>query len=191
MARPKLDFCTRFRKLGSNPEDWDHKKGLLNGEIHLKVSKRFFSGQKKISCLKMIFGPSWSFLDMKFFLARKKRFDTFRWISPYSMIFLWSQSSGFASSIRNLVRNWYFTQTDPLRLAALQKNGKNQKTPIPATFSCFEGFKPSKQLQTSFWPSLTAFRSQNFCLRKFSQFSLSLLKMEKFSKMAIWGPNLG
>ena len=72
-----------------------------------------------------------------------------------------------------------------------KKTGKNQKTPIPATFSCFEGFKPSKQLQTSFWPSLTAFRSQNFGLRQFSQFSLSLLKMEKFSKMAIWGPNLG
>ena len=74
---------------------------------------------KKISCLKMIFGPCWSFLDMNFFWPEKKRFDTFRWISPYSMIFLWSQSSGFASSVRNLVRNWYFTQTDPLRLAAL------------------------------------------------------------------------
>ena len=65
----------------------------------------------------------WTFLIIFrrefFFGPKKKRFDTFRWISPFSMVFLWSQSSGFASSVRNLVRNWYFTQTHPLRLAAL------------------------------------------------------------------------
>ena len=42
----KLDFCTRFRTFGSNPEDLDHKTNMLNGETHLKVSKRFFWAKK-------------------------------------------------------------------------------------------------------------------------------------------------
>ena len=42
----KCQFCTRFRTLDANPEDWDHKKIMLNGETHLKVSKHFFSGKK-------------------------------------------------------------------------------------------------------------------------------------------------
>ena len=101
---------------------------------------------KKISCLKMIFGPSWSFLDMNFFWPEKKLFDTFRWISPFSMIFLWSQSSGFAPSIQNLVRNWNFGGDTPARLPTLQKNGKNQKTVLPDSFF-----------------GLTAFNKANHC----------------------------
>ena len=92
-----------------------------------------FYGKKNLF-LEMIFGPSWSIWDMKFFLPEKKRFDTFRWVSPFSMIFLWSQSSGFAPSIQNLVRNWNFGGDTPARLPTLQKNGKNQKTVLPDSF---------------------------------------------------------
>ena len=93
VVNSKCQFCTRFRTLDANPKDWDHKKIMLNGETHLKVSKHFFSGKKKIMsqidqegskiisrnkfffpiendqntfCLEMIFGPSRSLLD-KFF----------------------------------------------------------------------------------------------------------------------------
>ena len=47
VVNSKCQFCTRFRMLDANPEDWDHKKIMLNGETHLKVSKHFFSGKKK------------------------------------------------------------------------------------------------------------------------------------------------
>ena len=110
--------------------------------IFLSVLVIFYG--KKILCLEMIFGPSWSIWDIKFFLPEKKCFDTFRWVSPFSIIFLWSQSSGFASSVRNLVQNWHFEFTTPARLTALQKNGKNHKTVLPDTFSWFDGFQHSK-----------------------------------------------
>ena len=42
MVRPKLQFRTRFRKFGSNPEDSDHKKAMLNGGTLLKSQNRFF-----------------------------------------------------------------------------------------------------------------------------------------------------
>ena len=47
VANSKCQFCTRFWMLDANPEDWDHKKIMLNGETHLKVSKHFFRAKKR------------------------------------------------------------------------------------------------------------------------------------------------
>ena len=46
MVPPKSQFRTRFRKFEANPEDWDHKKAMLNGRSHLKVPERLFWGKK-------------------------------------------------------------------------------------------------------------------------------------------------
>jgi len=50
MVPPKSQFRTRFRKFDANPEDWDHKKAMLNGGTHLKVAERLFWGKKISFC---------------------------------------------------------------------------------------------------------------------------------------------
>ena len=99
-------------------------------------------------------------LAKRFFLPRKRRSATFRWVPPFSIAFLWSQSSGFASNFRNLVRNCDFGPAIPARLTALQTNGKNQKTVLPDSFFWFDGFQSTKSLQTTFWPSFETFYHQ-------------------------------
>ena len=76
-----------------------------------------------------------------FFWPEKKCFDTFRRVSPFSNPFLWAQSSGFEPNVRNLVQKSNFGHTIPARYSALQKNGKNQKTVLPASFSWFDSFQ--------------------------------------------------
>ena len=85
--------------------------------------------------------PNWA---KWIFLPQKRRSATFRWDPPFSIAFLWSQSSGFASNFRNLVRNCDFGRATPARLTALQKNGKNQKTVLPDSFFWFDGFQSTK-----------------------------------------------
>ena len=92
----------------------------------------------------MIFGPSWSIWDIKFFLPEKKCFDTFRWVSPFSIIFLKSQSSGFASSVWNLVQNWHFEFTTPARLTALQKKREKSQNSVTRHFFLVWRLSPHK-----------------------------------------------
>ena len=140
----------------------DKKIFFLNFEffwwIFLSVLVIFYG--KKILCLEMISGPSWSIWDIKFFFARKKCFDTFRWVSSFGNPFLWAQSSGFEPNVRNLVQKSNFGRTIPARLTTLQKNGKNQKTVLPDSFFWFDGFQSTKSLQTTVWPSFETFYHQ-------------------------------
>ena len=100
---------------------------------------------QNFSVKKMVFvwhlEPNWA---KWIFLPQKRRSATFRWDPPFSIAFLWSQSSGFASNFRNLVRNCDFGRATPARLTALQKNGKNQKTVLPDSFFWFDGFQSTK-----------------------------------------------
>ena len=83
-------------------------------------------------------------LEKRHFLPQKRRSATFRWDQPFSIAFLWSQSSGFASNFQNQVRNCDFGGTIPARLTALQKNGENQKTVLPDSFLWFDCFQSTK-----------------------------------------------
>ena len=65
------------------------------------------------------------------FLPQKRRFATFRWYQPFSIAFLWSQSSGFEPNFRNLVRKVDFGGATPCRLATLEKH---QNWPKNANF---------------------------------------------------------
>ena len=71
------------------------------------------------------------FKTWNFFLPEKKCFDTFRWVSPFSIIVLWSQSSGFEPNFPNQVRKADFGGTIPGRLATLENH---QKWPKMAPF---------------------------------------------------------
>ena len=68
------------------------------------------------------------------FLPQKRRSATFRWDPPFSIAFLWSQSSGFASNFRNLVRNCDFGRTIPARLTTLQKKREKSENSVTRLF---------------------------------------------------------
>ena len=74
----------------------------------------------------------------------KKWFWLFNRVPPFSIAFLWSEPSGFDPNFRNLVRNCNFGRAIPARLTVLQKNGKNQKTVLPDSFSWFDGFQHTR-----------------------------------------------
>ena len=83
-------------------------------------------------------------IQKRHFLAKKRLFLTFLPYFPFSIAFLWPQSSGFASNFRNLVRNVDFGRSIQGLLDTLGKTGKNQKTVLPDTFSWFDNFFHTK-----------------------------------------------
>ena len=66
-------------------------------------------------------------IQKRHFLPEKMLFFTFRWVFPFSMPFLSSQTSLFAPNFQNQVRKPDFEVCIPLRLNTLQKLGKITK----------------------------------------------------------------